>query len=82
VDATKSDEVAKLLAKARKTCIEFDFIDACIQSLKSDKGRDMVKAKMNLTIGMMEKAEIPGGMSIHPPLWSFVTLVLKGDRLQ
>ena len=43
MDATKSDEVAKLLAKARKTCIEFDFIDACIQSLKSDTGRDMVQ---------------------------------------
>ena len=74
LEKTKRGEVNDLLATARKTTIEHDYLVSCLNSLVD---ADAAKTALNSTIEFMGKAELTIE-DIDPTLWSFVARVLRG----
>ena len=77
VDPKKTEAVKQMLKRARLTIMEFSFLSSLVLSL-TDSGT--AKDLLDTDICMLEKAQL-ATTDLHPAIWFFTGLVVKGGSL-
>ena len=76
VDTLKETEISGVLAKGRRTVIEYDLAMACFASMTNS---DNAKVAIDNAFAMMDKANILQ-TDLHTGLWSLTAAVRRGDK--
>ena len=77
VDPKTTEDVKQMLKRARLTILEFSFLPSLVLSLTvSGTAKDL----LDTDICMLAKAQL-ATTDLHPAIWFFIGLVVKGGNL-